>query len=256
METLAKASIATIFALTFMSAVASARDGAAVVQLAQLSNKQSSVRNSAVRMGVEINAQPIEKPRPFMFGLFNAQKPDLEPLTEEQLENDRKWAELAERKKYRIRDEFDATLVTFRGYVPGSIVIDTAGKYLYFVESPATAIRYGIAVGKEGLAFTGETRVGNKQVWPSWKPTGEMIKRDPGRYRRYADGMEGGLKNPLGARAIYLHIGRQDTYLRIHGTNNPRSIGTASSNGCFRMHNEHVIDLFQRVKMGAKVVII
>ena len=135
-------------------------------------------------------------------------------------------------------------------------MVDTQNKFLYFVDSPATAIRYGIAVGQEGLSFIGETTVGNKQVWPRWTPTKQMIERSPGKYKRYADGMDGGLKNPLGARAIYLHIGKQDTYLRIHGTNNPKSIGTASSNGCFRMHNEHVIDLYGRVKMGAKVKII
>jgi lipoprotein-anchoring transpeptidase ErfK/SrfK len=193
---------------------------------------------------------------PFMFGLFNAPKPELEPLTEEQTEYDKKWAVLAKKKKYRIKEEFALTVVRYNGYRPGTVVIDTKSKFLYFMESPTTAIRYGIAVGQEGLTFTGKTKVGDKKVWPRWTPTKAMIERSPGKYRRYSDGMDGGVNNPLGARAIYLYLGRDDTYLRIHGTNQPNTIGTASSNGCFRMHNEHVMDLYERVKMGADVVIL
>ncbi|MEM7463668.1 MAG: L,D-transpeptidase [Pseudomonadota bacterium] len=197
-----------------------------------------------------------QKPIPFMFGLFNAQKPVLEPLTEEQAENDEKWASLAKKKKYKIKEKYAPTVVRYSGYKPGTIIVDTKEKQLYFMESPTTAIRYGIAVGKEGLNFTGKTRVGDKKVWPRWTPTKAMIERSPGKYKRYSKGMDGGLRNPLGARAIYLYLGRDDTYLRIHGTNQPNTIGTASSNGCFRMHNEHVIDLYERVKMDADVVIL
>jgi lipoprotein-anchoring transpeptidase ErfK/SrfK len=136
------------------------------------------------------------------------------------------------------------------------VVIDTKNKFLYFVQSPVAAIRYGVAVGREGLQFTGKVNVGNKQVWPRWIPTKEMIARDPKQYAKYADGMDGGPDNPLGARAIYLYLGRNDTKLRIHGTNQPNSIGSEASNGCFRMLNEHVIDLYDKVKMGAQVVVI
>ncbi|MGI9402075.1 MAG: L,D-transpeptidase [Rhizobiaceae bacterium] len=199
--------------------------------------------------------KPIE-PIPFMFGLFNAQKPVLEPLTEDQVANDEKWASLAKKKKYKIKEKYEPTVVRYSGYKPGTVIIDTKEKQLFFMESPTTAIRYGIAVGKEGLTFTGKTKVGDKKVWPRWTPTKAMIDRSPGKYKRYSKGVDGGIKNPLGARAIYLYLGRNDTYLRIHGTNKPNTIGTASSNGCFRMHNEHVIDLYERVKMNAEVVIL
>lgn len=203
-----------------------------------------------------VAARPLEKPIPFMFGLFDARKPDVVQLDEEQTVHEEKWAALSTKKRYRVKEEFAPVTVQLTGYRPGSIVIDTKAKYLYFVESPATAIRYPVAVGKEGLGFTGEVTVGNKRPWPRWTPTKAMIERSPGQYKRYADGMDGGLKNPLGARAIYLHQGRQDTYLRIHGTTAPETIGTASSNGCFRMFNQHVIDLYDRVKMGAEVIVL
>ena len=193
---------------------------------------------------------------PFMFGLFNAQKPEPVELNEEQAKFDAKLAAVPERKRFKVKDQFAPQSVPFRGYKPGTIVIDTKKKFLYFVESPVSAIRYGVAVGQEGLEFTGKATVGAKQPWPRWTPTKEMIKRSPGKYARYKDGMDGGPKNPLGARAIYLYQGRQDTYLRIHGTNQPETIGTASSNGCFRMINEHVIDLYDRVQMGAEVVVL
>jgi lipoprotein-anchoring transpeptidase ErfK/SrfK len=221
-----------------------------ILTLPHLASADSAKREQAA---VE---QVANDPLPFMFGLFDAPKPVLEPLTEEQAGNDEKWAALAKKKKYKIKDEFALTVVRYSGYKPGTVIIDTKQKYLYFMQSPATAIRYGIAVGKEGLTFTGKTKVGDKKVWPRWIPTNAMIERSPGKYKRYSDGMDGGVNNPLGARAVYLYIGRNDTYLRIHGTNQPDTIGTASSNGCFRMHNENVMDLYERVKMGAEVVIL
>jgi lipoprotein-anchoring transpeptidase ErfK/SrfK len=192
----------------------------------------------------------------FFFGLFDAPKPEEEQLSEEQVQYDQKLASIPEKKKFKVKDEFIPVTVPFKGYKPGTIVIDTQKKYLYFVESPGTAVRYGVAVGREGLLFTGKATVGAKQPWPRWIPTKEMIGRDPKKYGKYADGMDGGPDNPLGARAIYLYQGKQDTYLRIHGTNQPQTIGTASSNGCFRMINEHVIDLYKRVHMGAEVVVL
>jgi lipoprotein-anchoring transpeptidase ErfK/SrfK len=112
-----------------------------------------------------------------------------------------------------------------------------------------------VAVGKEGLAFKGSVTVGDKQEWPRWIPTKEMIERDPEKYARHADGMDGGPENPLGARAIYLYQGGKDTYLRIHGTTQPWTIGSAASNGCFRMVNEHVMELFSKVTVGTQVVV-
>ncbi|HEY4192053.1 MAG TPA: L,D-transpeptidase family protein [Mesorhizobium sp.] len=160
------------------------------------------------------------------------------------------------KKPFKVKPEFVPQEVEFRGYDAGTIVIDTGARRLYLVESSSTARRYAIAVGKEGLQFKGTVAVGDKQEWPRWIPTLDMQKREPQHYARYKDGMPGGGQNPLGARAIYLYDGKTDTHLRIHGTVAPQSIGTSASNGCFRMINEHVMDLYRRVKMGTKVVII
>ncbi len=160
------------------------------------------------------------------------------------------------KKTYTIDAKFEPQDVAFSGYASGSIVIDSQQKFLYLIETPFTARRYGVAVGKDGLDFHGTVVVGDKQEWPRWIPTKEMIERSPEKYAQYAEGMDGGPTNPLGARAIYLYEGNKDTYLRIHGTTQPWTIGTAASNGCFRMVNEHVIDLFSRVSVGTKVTVL
>ncbi|KUM24748.1 hypothetical protein AU467_06520 [Mesorhizobium loti] len=160
------------------------------------------------------------------------------------------------KRPFKVKPEFVPQDVTFTGYEPGTIVIDTSARRLYLVESFSTARRYAIAVGREGLQFKGTVAVGDKQEWPRWIPTLDMQKREPKHYGQYKDGMPGGGENPLGARAIYLYDGKKDTHLRIHGTIAPSSIGTSASNGCFRMINEHVMDLYSRVKIGTKVVII
>ena len=154
-----------------------------------------------------------------------------------------------------MRPEFEPQVVQFAGYPRGTIVIDTASHFLYLVEGSSRARRYAIAVGKEGLQFKGQVDVGDKQEWPRWIPTKEMQQRDPAKYAQYAEGMPGGGQNPLGARAIYLYQSGKDTHLRIHGTIAPETIGTNSSNGCFRMINEHVMDLYRRVPVGTSVVI-
>jgi len=163
---------------------------------------------------------------------------------------------LEKKKKFQVRPEFEPQTVAFSGYPRGTIVIDTDAHFLYLVESPTTARRYGIAVGRDGLQYKGRVAVGDKQEWPRWIPTLDMQKREPQKYGRYKDGMPGGGQNPLGARAIYLYEGKQDTHLRIHGTIAPQTIGTNSSNGCFRMVNEHVIDLYRRVRVGTPVIIL
>jgi lipoprotein-anchoring transpeptidase ErfK/SrfK len=160
------------------------------------------------------------------------------------------------KKPFKVKPEFVPQEVDFSGYEPGTIVINTTERRLYLVESAFKARRYAIAVGKEGLQFKGTTTVGDKQEWPRWIPTKEMQEREPSHYGKYKDGMPGGGENPLGARAIYLYQGKTDTHLRIHGTIAPQTIGTSASNGCFRMINEHVMDLYRRVKMGTKVVIL
>ncbi len=142
-----------------------------------------------------------------------------------------------------------------RDFAPGSIHVVSSQHYLYYIVRPRVAIRYGVAVGKAELVYRGEAVVGRKVEWPSWKPTPEMIERNPAAYEKYADGMPGGPKNPLGARALYLFHGNIDTAIRIHGTTEPNSIGRSVSNGCLRMVNDHVIDLYNRVALGTPVTV-
>jgi lipoprotein-anchoring transpeptidase ErfK/SrfK len=160
------------------------------------------------------------------------------------------------KKKFRVKADFEPQTVSFTGYRRGTIVIDTGARYLYLVESSTQARRYAIAVGREGLEFKGTAKIGDKQEWPRWIPTKEMQQREPKKYGQYKDGMPGGPDNPLGARAMYLYQGKKDTHIRIHGTNQPQTIGTNSSNGCFRMINEHVKDLYGRVPVGTEVVVL
>lgn len=136
---------------------------------------------------------------------------------------------------------------------PGSVVVDTLSRKLYFVLEGNRAMRYAIAVGREGLRFTGTGNIGRKEEWPGWQPTANMIRTRPDLYRKYAGGMPGGLDNPLGARAMYLYRGGRDSMFRIHGTIDDASISHATSAGCIRLFNQDAIDLFNRVEMGAMV---
>ncbi len=139
--------------------------------------------------------------------------------------------------------------VSFRSpHAPGTILIDTAGRQLLLLESSGTALRYPISVGREGFSWTGEEKISRIAEWPDWHPPAEMRERDP----KLPEKMTGGLRNPLGAKALYLG----NTLYRIHGTNDAKSIGRAASSGCFRMLNGHVIDLAERVAVGAKVVVV
>ena len=131
---------------------------------------------------------------------------------------------------------------------PGTIVISTSARRLYYVTRPGEAIEYGIGVGRPGFEWTGTKRVTAKREWPSWTPPAEMLRRRPD-LPRY---MSGGPDNPLGARALYLG----SSLYRIHGSNEPETIGQAVSSGCIRMTNADVIDLYNRVKVGAKVVVL
>lgn len=159
-----------------------------------------------------------------------------------------------EAPKAAPRDPYAPTEVSIREDFPvGSIVVVSKDFFLYHVVAPGKAIRYGVAVGKDELVWKGKARVGRKVEWPSWKPTQEMLERNPA-YEKYADGMPGGPKNPLGARALYLYNSKgQDTAIRIHGTTNPGSIGRAASNGCLRMRNEAVMSLYDQVPVGTPV---
>ena len=141
------------------------------------------------------------------------------------------------------------------GEAPGTVVVDPGQRYLYLVEPNGKARRYGIGVGREGFAWNGTATIQMKREWPKWYPPVEMQQRDE-RARQYAKGMDGGPDNPLGARAMYLFQNGRDTLYRIHGTNEPKSIGTAVSSGCIRMLNADVIDLYNRVPIGTKVVVL
>lgn len=160
------------------------------------------------------------------------------------------------KKKFVLDPKYTPQMVTWSGYPVGTVVVDPLNRFLYLVESPSQARRYGVGVGKAGLAFKGNALVGRKVKWPWWRPTKNMIRRSPEKYARFAKGVPGGLSNPLGARALYLYRNGHDTLYRIHGTNQPSSIGGAVSNGCIRMLNEHVKDLYERVPMGAQVVVL
>ena len=138
---------------------------------------------------------------------------------------------------------------------PGTIIIDPAHRVLYYVLGKNKALRYGIAVGAEGFGWSGEAMVANKKTWPTWTPPKEMIERKP-ELAKWEDGQPGGPTNPLGARAIYLTSNGVDYGYRIHGTPDWKSIGRNASSGCFRMINQDVMDLFERVKGGEKVIVL
>lgn len=151
--------------------------------------------------------------------------------------------------------EFRRTVVKYKTkQYPGTIIIDTAVKHLFIVLEGGMAIRYGIAVGRDGFRWAGVADVSRKVMWPKWTPPPEMIKRKP-ELAKWKDGMPGGPKNPLGARALYLFRDGRDTGYRIHGTTEPASIGTAASSGCIRMFNEDVIELYRRTPVGSRVLV-
>jgi lipoprotein-anchoring transpeptidase ErfK/SrfK len=157
----------------------------------------------------------------------------------------------------KIKPELRRTEVAYEtNQNPGTIVVDTPARRLYYVLGDGKAVRYAISVGREGRELRGNAYIGRKAEWPSWTPTANMIRRDPEKNRKYAGGVPGGLNNPLGARAMYLYRGGGDSNFRIHGTNQPSSIGYAMSSGCIRMLNHDVIDLYGRASVGTKVFVI
>ena len=146
-------------------------------------------------------------------------------------------------------------VVEFEGYEePGTVVVDPKGHFLYHVLSDGKATRYGVGVGRAGFSWSGSAEIRMKRRWPRWVPPREMVDRDE-RAQKWANGQPGGPGNPLGARALYLYSGGKDTLYRIHGTNEPQSIGKSVSSGCIRMLNEDVADLFDQVEIGTKVIV-
>jgi lipoprotein-anchoring transpeptidase ErfK/SrfK len=144
---------------------------------------------------------------------------------------------------------------------PGTIIVHPGRRYLYLIEEGGTALRYGVGVGRQGFSWSGTATINSKQHWPDWYPPKEMIERQPELRRQLTElqsgiGMRGGPHNPLGARALYLWQNNKDTLYRIHGTSEPWTIGRSVSSGCIRMINQDVIDLYDRVPIGTKVVVL
>jgi lipoprotein-anchoring transpeptidase ErfK/SrfK len=190
----------------------------------------------------------------FALALGGCMQSTLEPSSDANLKpRDRKLLAEAPYQKAYISEEYQRQIVQYhRKEAPGTILIDTDNKLLYYVLPAGKAIRYGVTVGEDAQAWSGVAKVGRKEEWPSWTPT-------PGEKQRLGklpDMVPGGAGNPMGARAMYLFAGPRDTLYRIHGTNQPEYIGSAISSGCIRMTNEDVIDLYTRVKMGTTVVVL
>jgi lipoprotein-anchoring transpeptidase ErfK/SrfK len=165
---------------------------------------------------------------------------------------DKKLLAAAPYDKVTLPEFYQRHIVNYhRKEQPGTIVVDSDARFLYYVLPEGKAIRYGVTVGEEALAFAGVAKIGNKQEWPSWTPTEDIKKR-----LEVPSFVGPGPHNPMGARALYLFASGKDTLYRIHGTNQPEYIGTAISSGCIRMTNEDVIDLYNRVKPGSMVVVL
>ena len=152
----------------------------------------------------------------------------------------------------RLDPKYRRQVVSYNGPErPGTIVVDIDKRQLALVQADGTAMQYGVGVGKLGFSWKGEARVGRKGVWPDWSPTTTMVALHPEIDRQ----RKGGVDNPLGARALYLYQGNRDILFRIHGTNEPWSIGEQMSSGCVRMLNEDIVDLYERVPVGTQVLI-
>jgi len=188
------------------------------------------------------------------FVLGGCMQATLAPATDANLTpRDRQLLAHAPYAQATIPESYRRHIVDYsRNEAPGSILVDTDERYLFYVLPGGKAIRYGVAVGEEAMAFSGVAKVGRMAEWPDWIPTPEIQAR----LGPYPPRVRGGPANPLGARALYLYEGNKDTLYRIHGTNQPEYIGQAISSGCIRMTNEDVIDLFGRVKPGATVVVL
>ncbi len=156
---------------------------------------------------------------------------------------------------YKIPKKYHRQIVEFQtDEKPGTIIVDTGARFLYLVEPDGKAMRYGIGIGREGFEWSGTARVGGKRQWPVWTPPPEMIQRQP-ELVKFRGGMDPGLTNPLGARALYLYNRSGDTGYRLHGSPEWWSIGKAVSSGCIRLINQDIIDLYNRAEVGAKVVV-
>src|SRR5262245_42377777 len=155
----------------------------------------------------------------------------------------------------KLKPEFRPVVLVYEGrHYPGTIIVDTSAHQISLILAGGKAIRWGCAVGKDGFRWAGLADIGRKVMWPTWTPPKEMIARHPEK-AKWANGMPGGYDNPLGARAMYLYQNGQDTLYRIHGTTEPMSIGKNASSGCIRMISQDVIELYRRVPVGSRVIV-
>ncbi|NKJ40238.1 MULTISPECIES: L,D-transpeptidase [Rhizobium] len=182
---------------------------------------------------------------------FSASAPYAAPATRSDV------IRVATEPRGQVKPQFQRRLVRLAtNEQPGTIIIDTNNKYLYLVEGDNRARRYGIGVGRDGFGWSGVVKVGRKAEWPGWTPPPEMRVREAKKGHKLPAFQEGGEDNPLGARAMYLYRNGNDTAFRIHGTNQPWSIGLNMSSGCIRMMNKDVTDLYDRVPIGTKVIVV
>jgi lipoprotein-anchoring transpeptidase ErfK/SrfK len=189
-------------------------------------------------------------------GVAHAETQIYDAKTKKWLKYDRATARRIYARNNQPPEAFRRQVVRFRtAERPGTIIIDGNQHFLYLVQPGHQAIRYGIGVGREGFGWAGIVRVGRTAEWPTWTPPAEMVKRDPAA-AKWAGGQPGGPDNPLGARALYLYEGDQDTIYRIHGTPEPWTMGLDVSSGCIRMVNDDIIDLHSRIEVGAKVIVL
>ncbi len=188
-------------------------------------------------------------------GLAGCMQSTIEPSSLSNLKpRDRELLANAPYAQATIPEPYQRAIVSYhRREAPGTVVVDTDARYLYYVLPERKAIRYGVTVGEEALSFSGIAKIGRMEEWPNWVPTKDIKKRLGG---NVPDRVPGGPANPLGARALYIYEGSKDTLFRIHGTNQPEYIGQAISSGCIRLTNEDIIDLYTRVKMGAPVLVL
>jgi lipoprotein-anchoring transpeptidase ErfK/SrfK len=195
-------------------------------------------------LGTPANAMNAENRGPFfLFSLFS------QPQVQQQAAPQRyAYAVDPSRHDYFSGRTSRETVIYGGKHAPGTVVISTSERKLYYVLGGGKALRYAVGVGREGFQWSGAEKISNKQEWPDWRPPEDMLRRRPD-LPRY---MAGGPGNPLGARALYLGA----SIYRIHGSNEPETIGRAVSSGCIRMHNDDVVDLYNRVKVGTQVVVL
>jgi len=215
----------------------------------QLSNKPAADGRRSLTLAPVRKASPAPRQKQVSF----APAQSSEPRKQRAVPTGARQASAPAKKPAPEFDpQFEMQIVEYdSAYKPGTLIIDTQARFLYLIEEPGKARRYGVGVGRPGFEWAGEHKVTRKAEWPGWTPPPEMRAREAANGKNLPEYMAGGPENPLGARALYLG----DSMYRIHGTNQPWSIGKAVSSGCIRMRNEDVIDLYERVGVGAKVIV-